>query len=84
MITKLGLWVGIATLLNPIYYRSGRMHRGHAPLTLIAKRLEAEVSAAFLTELLMDDHQTWHVGWYCHPTEPYLLPFRSNAHVMHE
>ena len=60
------MWVGIATLLNPIYYRSGRMHRGHAPLTLIAKKLEAEVSAAFLTELLMDDHQTWHVGLYCH------------------
>ena len=35
------------------------------------KTLETEVSAAFLTELLMDDHQTWHVGWYYHPTEPY-------------
>ena len=37
IITKLGMWVGIATLLNPIYSRSGRMHRRHAPLTLMAK-----------------------------------------------
>jgi hypothetical protein len=69
------MWVGIVTLLNPIYCRSGRMHRRHALLTLMAK----EVSGAFLTELLMDHHQTWHVGWYYHPTEPYLLPFRSDA-----
>ena len=27
----------------------------------------------------MDYHQTWNVGCYCHPTEPYLLPFRSDA-----
>ena len=125
IITKLGMWVGIAPLQCTIECRSGRMHRRHAPLTLMAKNtrnrgfrsisrividgwspnltcglvlppywtlftavpvgctgvthhwlwwlktLETEVSAAFLTEFLMDDHQTWHVGWYCHPTEPY-------------
>ena len=65
MITKLGMWVGIVTLLNPINCRSGWMHRRHTPLTLIAKTLETEVPAVFLTELLMDDHQTCYVGWYC-------------------
>ena len=48
------------------------------------KTLETQVSRPFLTELLMDHNQTWHVGWYYHPTDPYLLPLRSNAHVMCE
>ena len=43
------------------------------------KTLVTEVSRPFLTELLMDHHQTWHVGCYCHPTEPYELAFRSDA-----
>ena len=58
------MWVGIATLLNPINCCSGRMHMRHAPLTLMTKTLETEVSAAFLTEFLMYHHQTWHVGGY--------------------
>ena len=33
IITKLGMWVGMTTLLNPIYGRSGWMHWRHAPLT---------------------------------------------------
>ena len=37
MITKLDMWVGITTILTPINWRSGRMHRLHAPLTLMAK-----------------------------------------------
>ena len=134
---KLGLCIGNGMGQNPIYCRSGRMHRRHAPLTLMAKNTrnggfrtfsdrvldgsspnlacglvlppywtlltgvpvgctrvthhwlwwlktqETQVSAPFLTEFLMDHNQTWHVGWY-HPTDPYLLPFRSNAHIMHE
>ena len=47
IITKLGMWVGIATLLNPIYCRSGRMHRRHAPLTLMAKNASNRGFQAF-------------------------------------
>ena len=113
--TKLDMWVGITTILTPINWRSGRMHRLHAPLTLMAKNARnrgfqtfsdrvlygssqnfvcglvlhpycalTEVSRPFLTELLMDHHQTLFVGWYYRPTEPFLLPFQSDAHIMHE